>query len=154
MKCKKIMNEFLELDNYKVLPLKMKVHFLFCGRCRHEAAKIMKELGRFQKENVYNMRCSLVDSIMAEIRPDPDEFPARISGIKWVFVGTVIFVSIFMVNYSNSYIWLKQNFGADIIIPMSLVLGGLFSIYLIILMGVNYSGVMKGAEYFRFFKKD
>jgi len=154
MKCEKVMETFMELDQYTDIPLRLRLHFFICPKCRDEAACLIKELAGLQGADSFDMDCSLVDFIMNDINFAGREYPGRISALKWVMVGTIIFTSIVLVNYSNSYIWLKENFGADIILPMSLVLGVLFTIYFVVLMCVNYSGVMKGIENIRFFKKD
>lgn len=154
MKCNKIMDKFLELENYNDVPVSMKLHFLICPQCRMEASLLREEFLNLQTESPFDYQESISDSIMENIRFIPGEYQCRISSSKWVGVGALIFFSIFMINYSDSYHWLKLIFGVDIILPMSIVLGVVLSSYLVVLMMVNHSVFVKYMHETKWLKKD
>ncbi len=154
MKCEKFFKSFMNLEDYAVIPVRLRFHLLMCPKCKKEADLIRKAMSNLQNNSSFDPGISLGNSIMKEISPEPSPLPMKkLSVFKWVSVGLIIFMSLFLITYSKSYIWLEHSFGARLLVPMSFVLGFVLSIYLLVVMGFNYFELSKGVINSRFLKK-
>ncbi len=154
MKCEKFFESFMSLEDYSSLPLRLKIHLRSCPDCRKEASLFRDSMLELQSSNSFDLEISMGAVIMSEVDSLPSSQPGgKLTILKWVSVGLIIFVSTFLVTYSKSYLWLEQIYGAKLIVPMSLVLGFVLSIYFIFVMGANYREFARGVSNLRFFKK-
>ena len=151
MKCDKAVERFMELDDYRDIPFLLRIHILLCRRCRSEIAALIAALDIFSVESPFSADRALSLSIINKIERESLSHGRKISGVKCVLSGTVIFFSIFLINFSDSFIWLEEQFGSQYTLPLSIVLGLVLTAYLSIVVGCNYEAVKK--YYFDHFHK-
>ncbi len=143
MKCKNAVDEYLKLERVSQMPLLLKIHILFCRECRKETSRLGGFFNLLRNDSLYKSSYDISSSVMDIIRRE-SVFPAKtISGLKWVSIGSIIFLSILLINFSESFVWLKKEFGSDYTLPMSLVMGFIVTAYVTILVGCNYENIKK-----------
>ena len=137
MKCEQFMDRFLALDNEEAMGFFMRRHLRSCVRCRRETGALtaaMDELlgfpGRFNEADV-------ADRVMARIGAVEYTYDRRVSLSNWIGVGLVILVSMFLLPFSDSLIWLRGFFGGYIDLPYGIVMGLLVSIYMTVFAATN-----------------
>ncbi|MDY6934446.1 MAG: hypothetical protein SVZ03_09525 [Spirochaetota bacterium] len=135
--CDKIITRFLEMEDYRVIPLNIRVHMLFCNRCRVEVYMLKDALDEIREFNPFPLRKDLTDEIMQKILLTETPYKKEISTFNWVTAGLIIFLSIFLISYSEPMIWLKNQFGNNFEVPLSIVLGLIISIYSIVFIGTH-----------------
>lgn len=148
MKCDKAVEKFMELDDYRAIPVILRLHIMFCRRCRGEVAALTAALDIVAAESPFNAQRGLSLSIMNKIERGSLSHVRKVSGVKWVLSGTVIFFSILLLNFSDSFIWLEEQFGSQYTLPLSVVLGLVLTAYLSIVVGCNYEAVKKYMDSF------
>lgn len=148
MKCDDAVERFMELDDYREIPFLLRLHILLCRRCRGEVAALTAALDILAAESPFKAHNGLALVIMNRIRRESLPHGGRVSGAKWVFAGTVLFLSILLVNFSESFIWLEEQFGSQYTIPLSIVLGLVLTAYLSIVIGCNYEAVKRYIDHF------
>lgn len=148
MKCEQFMKKFMERDDHSSMGLRMKLHVLKCSSCRQEVILLNAAMSGLRNSSSYTLNSSLAGSVMASIGHKESFRDSRVTGIKWVLIGSVMFFSIFLLNFSDSFIWLKAEFGADLTVPISIVLGSIFSLYALIVTGINYQSMKSVIDYY------
>ncbi len=146
MKCSKAVEDYLKLENNSHTPFILKLHLMFCRECREEAVRLKKVFNLLKNDSVYKSPYDIKTSVMDIIRSESVYVVKTISGLKWVTIGSIIFFSILLINFSDSFLWLKIEFGSDYTIPMSIVMGFVFSAYSAVLIGCNYESIKKYLE--------
>lgn len=141
MKCEDFITEFMAIDDYRSMSIRMKIHMHLCRKCRIEAREIKSAVLRLQQVTPFMLKSSITGTVMSTIAQRESFAEGRITGTKWFSIGSVIFLSIFLINFSDSFIWLKAVFGADLTVPVSIVLGSIFSLYAMIVTAVNYESM-------------
>lgn len=141
MKCEVFITEFMAMDDYRSMGLRMKLHMRFCRKCRSEAREIKGAIDRLQQGAPFRMKSSVAGPVMESIMRREAFAEGRITGTKWFSIGSVIFLSMFLINFSDSFIWLKAVFGADLAVPVSIVLGSILSLYAMIVTAINYESM-------------
>lgn len=141
MKCNKAVDEFLKLEDFSSLPLILRFHIIFCGECRKEIARLKKILTVMNNDALYKATKDISSSVMDIIRRESAFTVKTISGTKWVGIGSVIFLSILLINFSDSFVWLKNEFGSEYTIPLSIVMGFVLTAYSVIVVGCNYESI-------------
>jgi predicted anti-sigma-YlaC factor YlaD len=137
MKCDRAMKMFLELDNNEAVPLRVKAHMVFCPRCRAEITAMAEELLVLRHLSPYEPDADITAEVMAAIlklSPVPEH---TISNIKWLSVGSIILMSLFLISFSESLQWLTTRFGAHLMIPLSVVMGLIMSLYAILFISTH-----------------
>jgi len=138
MKCNRAVEEFLKLEDYSHIPFLLKLHILICRECRKEITKVAGVFAFLKNDSLYKSSYDISLSVMDTIRRESVFTAKTISGLKWVSIGLIIFFSIFLVHFSESFLWLKNEFGSYYMLPMSIVMGFVFTAYATILIGCNY----------------
>ncbi len=146
MKCSKAVEDYLKLDNSSHTPFILKLHLMFCRGCSDEVLRLKKVFNLLKKDSVYKSPYGIKTTVMDIIRNERVYVIKTISGFKWVTIGSIIFFSIFLINFSDSFLWLKHEFGSDYMIPMSIVMGFVFTAYSAVLIGCNYESIKKYLE--------
>jgi len=146
MKCEKFMTEFMAIDDYENMGLSMKLHQFICRRCSTEARELTTAMRILQQGTPFRMKSSISDKVMSAIIKREAFSENRITWTNWISIGSLIFLSILLINFSDSFIWLKAEFGADLTIPVSVVLGSIFSLYAMIVTAVNYESMKSVVE--------
>jgi len=146
MKCEKFMTEFMAIDDYENMGLSMKLHQFTCRRCSTEARELTTAMRILQQGTPFRMKSSISDKVMSAIIKREAFSENRITWTNWISIGSLIFLSILLINFSDSFIWLKAEFGADLTIPVSVVLGSIFSLYAMIVTAVNYESMKSVVE--------
>ncbi len=148
MKCDDVIEKFMEIDNYRDIPFLVRLHIIFCKKCRNEVAVLTAALDIFAADSPFNAPKGLSFSIINKIARESLSHGVKISGIKWVVTGTVIFSSILLLNFSESFIWIEEQFGTQYTLPLSIVLGLVLTAYLSIVIGFNYKSMKKYIDHF------
>jgi len=143
MKCHKAVEEYLKIEDYNQVPFFLKLHIITCRDCRNEISRLGKLFELIGKDSIYKSRSTISSSVMDVIRRESIYSAKTISGVKWVTIGTVIFISILLINFSESFVWLKNEFGSDYTVPLSIVMGFVLSAYSAVVIGCNYEEIKK-----------
>lgn len=143
MKCEKAIEEYLKIEGHSHTPVILKLHLIFCSECRKEISRLKKLFVLISNDSLYKSSRDVTASVMDIIRRESIYTVKTISGFKWVTIGLIIFFSILLLNFSESFLWLKNEFGSDFTIPLSIVMGFAFSAYAAILVGCNYEYMKK-----------
>jgi|GEM_PF-4274899 len=132
MNCEQAMQRVLMLDNGQQIPPALEKHLAACPACRLEArllGVVVSSLSagtRSASSDAISER--VMQAIMAEPRwleEDVDnsasqQFPHRL--FAWVVAGVVIFSSMFLVQYSDSFRWLRDSMGVMLQVWLSVAL--------------------------------
>ena len=143
MKCDKVVEEYLKYEDFYHIPFVLKLHILLCGDCRREIFGIKSIFILLKSDSLYKLPYDITPSVMDRIRIENVYSIRTISGIKWVAIGSVIFISILLINFSESFLWMKSEFGSDYTLPLSIVLGSVFTAYAAVVVGCNYENMKK-----------
>jgi hypothetical protein len=146
MKCSKAVEDYLKLENNSHTPFVLKFHIMFCRGCRNEVLRIKKIFHQLKEDSVYKSPFDIKTSVMDIIRSESVYVVKTISGFKWFTIGLIIFLSILLINFSDSFLWLKKEFGSNYTLPMSIVMGFIFTAYSAVLIGCNYESIKKYLE--------
>ncbi len=143
MKCDNVLERFMELDDYLDIPFMLRFHLFHCKKCREEVAAMIAAMDLLSTESPYAAPAGLQLIIMNRILGESLSHVGKVSGTKWAAVGTVIFSSILLINFSDSFIWLQEQFGSQYTLPLSIVMGLVITAYLSIVVGCNYEAMKK-----------
>ena len=143
MKCDRAIEKYLDADNNSSIPIMLKLHIMSCAKCRREIKALHSSYMRIRKDSPYKSHVDISCSVMNIIMAEQITTGKTISGFKWVSIGTLIFSSIVLINFSDSFIWLKKEFGSNYTIPLSIVMGLIFTAYAAILIACNYEYIKK-----------
>ena len=146
MKCNKAVEDYLKLENNFHIPFILKLHLMLCRECRSEVVRLRKVFKMLKDDSAYKSPYNIRSSVMDIIRSESIYAVKTISAFKWVMIGLIIFFSILLINFSDSFLWLKNEFGSDYTIPMSIVMGFVFTAYSAVLIGCNYERISKYLE--------
>jgi hypothetical protein len=124
----------------------LRFHLLFCSECRREISRLRDLFVFVKNDSLYKSSYDISTSVMNIIRRESAFNGKTISGLKWVTIGSIIFLSILLINFSESFVWLKGEFGSGYTIPMSIVMGFVLTAYATILIGCNYESIKKYLE--------
>lgn len=141
MKCEEFIIDFLKSDDFSNTGLRMRLHMLRCNNCKKEAKKMSALMKNLREDSPYKINSSISNVVMSQIILKKSFKENRITWGKWLLIGAVIFFSLFLINFSDSFIWLKSEFGANLTIPLSIVLGSIFTLYAVIVTGINYESM-------------
>ncbi len=129
MNCETTQQRFLEMDNRSRVPLSVQFHTLYCSRCRHDIAILTKRFESLRSEQPFTIDRNMCEDIMREVFKSKIQYEHHVSGLQWGVVGSILFISLFAIPFSNSFGWLRNYFGAGLELPVSIVLGLSLSIY-------------------------
>lgn len=88
--------------------------------------------------------------IMHSIYSSPVVYRKNVSSAKWLTVGSVIFLSMLAITFSDSFVWLKYHFQEHLEIPFNIVMGLAITIYIAFYIGSHMDETKK---LFHFFDK-
>jgi hypothetical protein len=148
MKCDKAIQNFLEQEDCLYIPFRVRWHALLCSECREEIQSLKKIFTKAQNSYCFPMPEDLSGIIMEKITESNIIYEGKVSSSKWLLTGVIIFVSIFLISYSDSFIWLRQYFGSDLEIPLNLVLGMVITLYAASFIGSHLDDVKKIIDFF------
>ena len=103
MKCEKIIDRFLNQDDSRFASFLVRVHIAFCLKCRNEIKALQKIFVKARTTAPFVTPYDMSDSVMRRILASETVHENNISTAKWFFPGAVIFASIFLVSYSDSF---------------------------------------------------
>ncbi len=147
MKCEKAVAEYLETDEKYRVPLLVKLHMIFCPKCSDEICKLMAVMDLLENDSLWKTERNITGYVMDRISLQNVYSEKRVSGIKWMVIGAVIVSSILLINFSNSFIWLREQYGSEFAIPLSIVLGLAITAYMMVLTLSNYDYLEKYLHY-------
>ncbi len=147
MKCERVIQSFLKQDDCRYPSILIRLHITFCSACREEIRNLQKIFVSVHKASPFAMPEDLSDEIMRRIFKSGPMFENNISSSKWFYTGVILFASIILVSYSDSFIWLREHFGRELEIPLNIVLGLAITSYAASYIGTHIEGVKKFAEF-------
>lgn len=136
MNCERLMNRYLELDNGAPLPLYLRLHTLFCARCRAEIRAMERALAgmrRFAPPTVEDLGEEIMSRVMRSVSEDGRIVPLY----NWVAGGVLILAGVILMRFGDSFIWLRERFGTDLELPLAIVLGVVLSVYAAVFVGTH-----------------
>lgn len=137
MKCDRFMNLFLALDNSEAMGLLMRRHLRTCRRCRREVEALSAAMDSLLD---FPQRFPVpdgADRIMARIGGVEYTYNRRVPLYNWIGVGFLILLSMFLLPFSDSLVWLRGFFGGYIDIPYGIVMGLVLSVYVTVFAATN-----------------
>ncbi|MBP7734603.1 MAG: hypothetical protein KA369_01395 [Spirochaetes bacterium] len=143
MNCETIQQRFIEMDNRSRIPLSVQIHMLHCHRCRHDIAMLTERFEALREEAPFMIDRDLCEQIMREVFRSKEQYEHHVSGLQWWIVGSILFISLFAIPFSNSFGWLRNYFGAGLEVPLSIVLGLGLSIYALVGIFSNMENLKK-----------
>jgi hypothetical protein len=75
------------------------------------------------------------------------DFEKNISPSKWFYSGVILFASIMLVSYSESFISLRKHLGSSLEIPLNIVLGLIITVYAASYIATHLEALKKFAEF-------
>lgn len=129
MNCEQVQNRFLEMDNRSAIPVSVHLHMIICPRCRRYITALNRKFESLRDEAPFAMDRDLCENIMKQVFLSEVRYEHHVSGFQWGLVGFIILGSMFLIPFSHSFGWLRNYFGANLELPVSIVLGLVFSIY-------------------------
>jgi hypothetical protein len=137
MKCNDVMTQFLELDNSKSIPLNIRLHILFCSDCRSEIFNLKKNIDSLAGDSMFKPKVDLTESIMKNIELLEISYDHNISIVRWVAVGLIILLSMFLLPFNNSFSWARGQFGGTLEIPLNIIMGLAITVYAVVFIGTH-----------------
>jgi hypothetical protein len=137
MKCEKAVASFLGQDDSRYPLFFIRLHIAFCSKCRKEIKALQKIFVYARTSSPFIMHEDLNGTVMRAISKSDVVYQKDISSAKWLFTGAVIFASIFLVSYSDSFIWLRGQFGSVLEVPLYMVLGTAITFYAALFIGTH-----------------
>ena len=126
MKCEKIVQKFMSLDNSEPTPFSVRFHVFWCRRCRREIFGLKKTFESVKGGAPFKAPAELCGIVMSRIELLEIDYARNVSNIKWFLAGAVIFASIFSISFSDWTDWVISHgnpiFGLAIYIVMGLCL--------------------------------
>ncbi|MCU0822440.1 MAG: hypothetical protein MUC95_08205 [Spirochaetes bacterium] len=148
MKCNATIRSFLELDNYMVLPFSIRLHMVFCKKCREEIYSLQNTFSLLRESAPFDMLDSLSSLVMNSIYASPVYYGRNVSSTKWLSVGGLIVLSMMGITFSNSFASLKGYFGEYFEIPLNIVMGLVITVYVAFFIGSHLEETKKFLSYF------
>ncbi len=148
MKCNRIMDDYIMSDATNGIPLRVRFHMMFCNSCKEEINKMSKSIKSMEGVFPFKMEIDLTDKIMEKVEELELYYKKSISSFKWITAGTMIFSSIFLIQYSDSFSWLKSQFGGDFEVPVNIAFGLIVSVYALAFTTSHLDGFKKVSQSF------
>jgi len=143
MKCKKIIDRFLEQDVYETIPLSIRLHIFLCPKCKKEIFQLKSKFNSLGDSSSFVMEHDMSDVILNKIIKLEVEFEQNISSFKWLSTGSIIITGTCLIPFSSSFSWMNNHFGANLEIPLSIVMGLAVSIYAAIFIATHMNEIKK-----------
>lgn len=131
MNCEKIQNRFLEMDNCSRIPLSVQAHMLYCSRCRRDITVLSKKFASLRSQEPFAMDRDLCEKIMRDVFLSRTRYEHHVSGFQWGAAGSIILISLVLIPFSDTFVWLRARFGTGLELPVSIVLGLFLSIFVL-----------------------
>jgi hypothetical protein len=147
MKCEKVIESFLKQDDSRYPAFLIRLHIAFCSRCREEIRALQKIFVEARTGYPFAIPRDMSGPVMRAIINSDLVYKKDISSVKWLFPGVIIFASIFLVSYSDSFIWLKGHFGGVLEVPLFIVLGLAITFYAALFIGTHLEMMGKFIEF-------
>jgi len=117
------------LDKQEPIPFLVKLHLLFCDNCKSQEKKI-EEVHKLLKEEILCSPIDFTDSVLQALefepqKPAPGHQPMR----NWLIPGLLIILWLVLAPIMPVNEWFVANFGFALLLPLSITLGTLISIY-------------------------
>lgn len=143
MKCNVAIESYLDSEDSCYIPFFVRLHMVFCRSCRKEIHTMRDVFQNAQFQPMREISRDMTEIIMNKITDSNEIYEKGISFYRWLFAGLVIFASIFLISYSNSFVWLKQHFGSGLEIPVNVVLGFVITFYAASFIGTHIDEAKK-----------
>jgi hypothetical protein len=144
------MQKFLESESSAFIPFAVTWHILFCKKCRTEIFALRDKFKELKNGAAYTVPVDLTESIMYKINLLEVQYEHNVSNFKWILVGTVIFSSLMLFTFSDSFMSLKPFFGRVLEVPISIVMGVGITIYASLFIG-SHLEYLKQVNYIKRF---
>lgn len=145
MKCKELMNQYLNLDNQDALPILLRLHVFFCPSCKNEVEQ-MEDLfnrmeyfaARYSTPDMTEKILSLVQSI--ELEPEPRKTtPIR----YWLTVGVLMFLGTIVIQFAKPSVQVRILSSDMIDLPLNIICCAGLTIFIAVFIGSHLDEVSK-----------
>jgi hypothetical protein len=153
MKCEKIIQDFLQQEECRYPSFMIRMHTILCSSCRKEIRRLQKIFTNARSVSPFVIPGDMSNLVMRKIFNsdsmirDNAVFSRNISPSKWFYSGAILFSSIILVSYSESFSRLKVSLGSAIEIPLNIVLGLAITIYAASYIGTHIEELKRIAEF-------
>jgi hypothetical protein len=153
MKCEKIIHSYLEQEESRYPSLRVRLHLLLCSSCREEVRGLQKVFVSARVMVPFQMTGDLSNAVIRKIYNSNQmygtnaDFEKNISPSKWFYSGVILFASIMLVSYSESFISLRKHLGSSLEIPLNIVLGLIITVYAASYIATHLEALKKFAEF-------
>jgi len=158
MKCKKAIKTYFELDNKESLPPALQDHILECPTCGKFINFYQNSLSQIRKNKHSQISQTKIDSkdvIMNKIQklniPQPHTTHSKISKLKWITAGLLIIAGFACIPFSQYFKILIEYFGANLELPLFIVMGCAITIYSAIFVA-THSSIFNSKTIEKFFR--
>lgn len=135
MTCEKCMERYLSLDNHERLPIRVRIHLANCENCMAEIGT-MEDAESLMRASVPEVTQDFSPVIMrriAGLAPERQTIPVG----RWILVGIALILSVALVPFGDSYLWVRETWGTGFDIALFIVLGIAIAIYGAIFIGTH-----------------
>lgn len=129
MSYEKMIKRYLEMDNNAHMPITVRVYMLLFKKFREEVLQIQSVLASLRNEEAFDLTEDLSEEIIEKIKRLESIYGHSVSTVRWILAGVVIWFSIVLITFSNSFSELTEYFGAHLLVPVNIVLGVGISVY-------------------------
>lgn len=142
MKCYELIKEYLESENLSAIPSSVKSHMTECPYCAQKIRHLHKSFQEMKLSQPFSPKKDLTDSVMEQIYKRP-VYGSPVSYFRWIAAGIVIISSLFLLNFSETFLMMKSFFGATLEVPLGMVLGLGVTFYIWIFIASNLVDIKK-----------
>ena len=148
MKCKKRIENFMELDRGEAIPLTLRLHILFCKECRDEIFSLRKAFDSVTGKTPYKIPRDMSDLVMKRIEFIEIEYAHNVSNVKWLSGGIMIFAGLVLISFSEWAGWLGSYMHGYFEGPLYIVMGLGLTVYCSLFVGTHLEYLKKLNERF------
>lgn len=128
------MERYILLDNNEKPSLRMRVHLLFCKKCRNEVFALASHFEKMKAlEPVYSQP-DMTDQVMKIIRHSRSVHMKKVTAFQWMSAEGIILASLVLVQFSPAKIWLDAALGDMFHLIISVTLAVIITIFSAILV--------------------
>ncbi|HSV97828.1 MAG TPA: hypothetical protein VLM75_12975 [Spirochaetota bacterium] len=128
MKCDDALRRIIEHDDGARYPARLRLHLRRCARCRAEAEGLRFAVGALRRGPLPVPDIDVSDAVMAEIGR-MESYGRNVPLYNWLGGGLAIVGGIVLVSFSDSFALLRNSFGRNFEMPLSIVLGLAITLY-------------------------
>jgi hypothetical protein len=134
--CEFVQNKLIGLESLSRIPFLVRVHLFFCPECRKEAERMFSLLDDMRSFEPLPEDFDISDRVMEAILAlSPAVEAKNVSMAKWIGVGFIILISMVLVRFSKTYLWVSAAYGNNFEVSVYIVFGIVLTVYTALFIG-------------------